>query len=101
MSTNEQNWGEALFKRYLAAWGYSDVEYEPEWLNPPKKPDFLIKTAWGEVTSAYWQDRVIRETPMRRWGDPADVAAVARFLVSPEAAFVTGQVLRVNGGAVR
>jgi 3-oxoacyl-[acyl-carrier protein] reductase len=60
-----------------------------------------IKTAWGEMTSAYWQDRVIRETPLRRWGDPADVAAVARFLVSREAAFVTGQVLRVNGGAVR
>jgi len=49
VSTNEQNRGEALFKQYLAAWGYSDVEYEPEWLNPPKKPDFLIKTAWGEV----------------------------------------------------
>jgi 3-oxoacyl-[acyl-carrier protein] reductase len=60
-----------------------------------------IKTAWGEMTSAYWQDRVIRETPLRRWGDPADVAAVARFLVSREAAFVTGQILRVNGGAVR
>jgi hypothetical protein len=49
VSPNEQNWGEALFRRYLAAWGYRDVEYEPEWLNPPKKPDFLIKTAWGEV----------------------------------------------------
>ena len=38
---------------------------------------------------------------MARWGTPEDVARVDRFLVSPAAAFVTGQVVRVNGGAVR
>jgi 2-amino-4-hydroxy-6-hydroxymethyldihydropteridine diphosphokinase len=60
-----------------------------------------IRTAWGETASAGWQERVRRETPLRRWGTPADVAAAARWLVSPAAAYVTGQVLRVNGGAVR
>ncbi|HEU5118400.1 MAG TPA: SDR family oxidoreductase [Isosphaeraceae bacterium] len=60
-----------------------------------------IKTAWGDSASEAWQDRVIRETPQKRWGTPEDVAAVARFLVSPEAEFLTGQVFRVNGGAVR
>jgi 3-oxoacyl-[acyl-carrier protein] reductase len=59
-----------------------------------------IKTAWGESASAAWHERAVRETPMGRWGTPEDVARVARFLVGPDAAFLTGQVLRVNGGAV-
>src|SRR5216683_2583653 len=60
-----------------------------------------IRTAWGETASGRWQERVRRETPLRRWGTPQDVAAAARWLVSPAAAFLTGQVIRVNGGAVR
>jgi 3-oxoacyl-[acyl-carrier protein] reductase len=60
-----------------------------------------IKTAWGESASRGWQDRVLRETPMRRWGTAEDVARVARFLVGPGSEFLTGQVVRVNGGAVR
>jgi 3-oxoacyl-[acyl-carrier protein] reductase len=60
-----------------------------------------IKTAWGQHASETWQDRVIEETPLSRWGTPEDVAAVACFLVSDAAAFLTGQVIRVNGGSVR
>lgn len=60
-----------------------------------------IKTEWGETASKLWHDRVLRETPMARWGTPEDVAKVACFLVSPAADFLTGQVLRINGGAVR
>jgi 2-amino-4-hydroxy-6-hydroxymethyldihydropteridine diphosphokinase len=60
-----------------------------------------IRTAWGESASAKWQERVLQETPLRRWGTPQDVARAARWLVSPAAAFITGQVIRVNGGAIR
>jgi 3-oxoacyl-[acyl-carrier protein] reductase len=60
-----------------------------------------IKTAWGDKATESWQKRVLRETPLARWGTPEDVARVARFLVGPNAAFLTGQVVRVNGGAVR
>ena len=60
-----------------------------------------IRTAWGEGASRVWQERVLRETPLRRWGRPDDVAAAARWLVSPAAAFLTGQIIRINGGAVR
>jgi 3-oxoacyl-[acyl-carrier protein] reductase len=60
-----------------------------------------IQTAWGRGASAAWQERVLRETPLRRWGTPADVAAAARWLASRAAQYLTGQVIRVNGGAVR
>jgi 3-oxoacyl-[acyl-carrier protein] reductase len=60
-----------------------------------------IKTKWGESASDYWQRRIERETPLARWGTPEDIARYARFLASDEAAFMTGQVVNVNGGAVR
>jgi 3-oxoacyl-[acyl-carrier protein] reductase len=60
-----------------------------------------IKTDWGETAPTRWQERAVRETPLRRWGNPDDVARVARFLIGPAADFVTGQVVRINGGAVR
>jgi len=60
-----------------------------------------VRTAWGETASATWQERVRRETPLGVWGLPEDVAAAAVWLASPAARFVTGQTIRVNGGAVR
>jgi 2-amino-4-hydroxy-6-hydroxymethyldihydropteridine diphosphokinase len=60
-----------------------------------------IRTSWGEGASEPWQERVLRETPMRRWGTPEDVAHAVRWLVSPSAAYVTGQAIKVNGGAIR
>jgi 3-oxoacyl-[acyl-carrier protein] reductase len=57
-----------------------------------------IKTAWGEQASDRWQRRAARESMLRRWGTPEDVAGVVRWLVSPAAGFVTGQVIPVNGG---
>ncbi len=60
-----------------------------------------IRTAWGAGASTLWQERVVRETPLRRWGTPEVVAALARWAVSPAAGYLTGQVLRADGGAVR
>jgi len=60
-----------------------------------------IRTAWGEQTSDPWQQRVLLETPLARWGTPDDIARLARFLASQDAAYLTGQVINANGGAVR
>jgi 3-oxoacyl-[acyl-carrier protein] reductase len=60
-----------------------------------------IRTKWGEAASAAWQQRVRDETPRGVWGLPEDVAAAAAWLASPAAGFITGQTIRVNGGAVR
>ena len=60
-----------------------------------------IRTAWGENASDYWRHRVMTETPLKRWGEPQDIANMARFLLSDDASYITGQVINVNGGAVR
>lgn len=60
-----------------------------------------IKTAWGEQAPAAWQERAVREAPLGRWGSVEDVARAAVWLAGPDSGFITGQTIRVNGGAVR
>ncbi|MEZ6057018.1 MAG: SDR family oxidoreductase [Planctomycetaceae bacterium] len=60
-----------------------------------------IRTAWGDGAPPAWQERVLKETPLGRWGTPEDLARLARFVVSDDASYLTGQVLNANGGAVR
>ena len=57
-----------------------------------------IKTKWGEQASPEWNSRAQAESLMKRWGTPEDVANAAAFLCSDQASFISGQVLRVNGG---
>ncbi len=44
------------------------------------------------------RDGIVAGTPLGRLGEPADVAAAVAFLCSPDAAFITGAVLPVDGG---
>jgi NAD(P)-dependent dehydrogenase (short-subunit alcohol dehydrogenase family) len=42
--------------------------------------------------------RIVERTPMGRWGEPEEVAGAAAFLAGPDAGFITGAVLPVDGG---
>ena len=42
--------------------------------------------------------KMIEETPLKRMGTPEEIACAVKFLVSDDAAFITGHVLDVNGG---
>jgi len=55
----------------------------------------LIHAA-GAPASLY--DQVVARLPMRRIGQPEDIAAACAYLVSAEAGFITGQVVSPNGG---
>jgi len=59
-----------------------------------------IETAFGAHADEGFRREVAESTPLRRWGTPADVAGAALYLASPEAAFITGQAVNVNGGVV-
>ena len=60
----------------------------------------VIRTDMTAHLPAEVLDRRVADTPLGRLGTPDDVARVIRFLVSDDAAFVTGQVLGVDGGLV-
>ncbi len=57
-----------------------------------------IQTDWGHQASDVWQQIAVGDSLLERWGEPEDVARAVRFLVSPAAAFVNGQIIAVNGG---
>jgi 3-oxoacyl-[acyl-carrier protein] reductase len=60
----------------------------------------FIETAFGEGADPKFRQKVIELTPLGRWGTGDDVAAAAVFLASDGAAFLTGQMISVNGGVV-
>lgn len=57
-----------------------------------------VTTRLTEILSDDAKSAMLQNTPLGRLGDPADVAGAVRFLCSDEAAFITGEVLLVDGG---
>ncbi len=60
----------------------------------------FIETSFGEGATEAWRREVEARTPLKRWGRPEDLAGAAIYLASDASAFVTGQVIVVNGGVV-
>ncbi len=55
--------------------------------------------AHAALSQAQWE-AVVAKIPLGRLGTPEDVAAMIAFLASPDAGYVTGQVIHVNGGLI-
>ena len=60
----------------------------------------FIETAFGLVANPSFRQEVVERTPLGRWGVPEDLAGAAVFLASDASAFMTGQMVMVNGGVV-
>ncbi|MCX6559436.1 MAG: 3-oxoacyl-[acyl-carrier-protein] reductase [Candidatus Aminicenantes bacterium] len=58
----------------------------------------FIATAMTEALPENVKTKFRDVIPMGRFGEPADVARAVRFLCSEDAAYITGQVLNINGG---
>jgi len=61
-------------------------------------PGFIDTDMTQSAIQGEARDQLIASIPLARIGTPDDVADVVAFLAGPEAAYITGQVIRVNGG---
>ena len=59
-----------------------------------------VQTPGFADTSEEHQRRMLASIPMRRYAEPEEIGWAVRFLASPEAAYITGQTLIVDGGQV-
>ena len=58
----------------------------------------IIDTSMSEA--AFDAQEIVRLVPMKRAGSPTEVADLIGFLVSPQAAYITGQIISINGGMI-
>ena len=77
--------------------GQLAVEYAPDVRVNSVLPGPVLTAAWDRVPPED-RERSAAATPLRRLGDPAEVASVIAFLLSAQASFITGASLVVDGG---
>ena len=58
----------------------------------------LIETDMTRALSEEYRQKALEQVPLGRLGTAEEIAEIARFLVSPAAAYITGQVIQVDGG---
>ena len=60
-------------------------------------PGFIVTDMTGALGEAQ-KTALLAQVPLGRLGSPGDIAAAVAFLAGPEAAYITGETLHVNGG---
>lgn len=58
----------------------------------------FIDTDMTRELNADQREAMLKDIPLKRLGEPGDIAETVNFLASPAAAYITGQTIHVNGG---
>jgi 3-oxoacyl-[acyl-carrier protein] reductase len=59
----------------------------------------LVRSDMGDRLIKFVGESITQTIPLGRVGEPADIGKAAAYLASDDAAWVTGKILRVDGGA--
>lgn len=62
-------------------------------------PGYIQTDMTADLPEEYWKD-ILNSIPLKRPGTAEDIAGVVAFLASPDAAYITGQVIAVDGGLI-
>jgi 3-oxoacyl-[acyl-carrier protein] reductase len=74
------------------------VELAPKGIRVNAVAPGIIVTEMSQRIRNLAADRILEQIPLGRFGEPGEVARAVRFLASPDAAYITGEVLHVTGG---
>ncbi len=75
-------------------------ELAPRGINVNAIAPGFIQTEMTQSLSAEVKERMLQAIPLKKFGAPADVAMLAAFLASDKAGYITGEVIKVDGGLV-
>jgi 3-oxoacyl-[acyl-carrier protein] reductase len=74
------------------------VELAPKKIRVNAVSPGIIVTDMTRRIRSLAEDEILASVPLRRYGEPEEVARAVRFLASSEASYITGEVLQVTGG---
>lgn len=60
----------------------------------------IIDTGMPDHIIAMRGAQILRDIPLKRWGQASEVASVIDFLLGPASSYITGQVINVDGGII-
>ena len=83
----------ALARHVAARWGKNNIRCNYI------APGYILSEAMQRHLDQETHDAVVAGLPLTRLGQPADTAALLAFLLSDDGAWITGQVIALNGGA--
>ena len=85
----------SLTQTLAVEWARHNIRVNAVAPGPIESPG-AAKQLWNTPEAV---DRITKTVPLRRWGQPQDVADAVGFLVSEHASFITGETLTIDGGS--
>jgi 3-oxoacyl-[acyl-carrier protein] reductase len=74
------------------------VELAPKGIRVNAVAPGVVVTEMSQRVREVAEDEILAQIPLKRFGDPEEVARAVRFLASDEASYITGEILHVTGG---
>ena len=85
----------------LEDFGLEPERFRIEWIASSEAQKFAdVMTEMTEALPQKTREEMLAQIPLRRFGTPEEVAHAVAFLASDAAAYLTGQVIHVNGGMI-